>query len=331
MKIKAAIIGMGIGQKHLEAIEGYKNSTVKIICEKNKSKIHILKKKYPKKIIVSDEKKIFVNKEINLVCIASYDNFHFSQIIKSIKSNKNIIVEKPMCLKIDELLKIKRLLKTKPNLKVTSNLVLRTNNLFKNLKNKINTKKLVYIEADYMWGRKYKLSQWRNNIKDYSITLGAGIHMIDLIMWLLNLKPISVQAFGSKKGNEGTLFNKNSLIVYLFNFPNNIMVKVSANAFAITNHFHDLKIFEQGKTLINSVFGAYSITKNGNKTKFRKINGRYPDKQNRKKLIQNFIDVLKNEKTKKFVTHKEQFDLMSVCFAADKSLKNKKKITIKYN
>ena len=182
-----------------------------------------------------------------------------------------------------------------------------------------------------MWGRKYKLSQWRNNIKDYSITLGAGIHMIDLIMWLLNLKPISVQAFGSKKGNEGTLFNKNSLIVYLFNFPNNIMVKVSANAFAITNHFHDLKIFEQGKTLINSVFGAYSITKNGNKTKFRKINGRYPDKQNRKKLIQNFIDVLKNEKTKKFVTHKEQFDLMSVCFAADKSLKNKKKITIKYN
>ena len=59
MKIKAAIIGMGIGQKHLEAIEGYKNSTVKIICEKNKSKIHILKKKYPKKIIVSDEKKNF--------------------------------------------------------------------------------------------------------------------------------------------------------------------------------------------------------------------------------------------------------------------------------
>ena len=35
MNINAAIIGMGIGQKHFEAIEVYKNSRVKIICEKN--------------------------------------------------------------------------------------------------------------------------------------------------------------------------------------------------------------------------------------------------------------------------------------------------------
>ena len=39
MKIKAAIIGMGIGQKHFEAIEGYKNSKVAIICEKDTKKI----------------------------------------------------------------------------------------------------------------------------------------------------------------------------------------------------------------------------------------------------------------------------------------------------
>ena len=45
MRIVAAIIGMGIGQKHLEAIENYKNSVVKIICEKNKNKIRLLKKK----------------------------------------------------------------------------------------------------------------------------------------------------------------------------------------------------------------------------------------------------------------------------------------------
>ena len=44
MKIIAAIIGMGIGQKHLEAIESKKNSHVKIICETNK-KIDFFKKK----------------------------------------------------------------------------------------------------------------------------------------------------------------------------------------------------------------------------------------------------------------------------------------------
>ena len=54
MKIIAAIIGMGIGQKHLDAIDNYKKSFVKIICEKKKKKIKFLKKKYPGKIITKD-------------------------------------------------------------------------------------------------------------------------------------------------------------------------------------------------------------------------------------------------------------------------------------
>ena len=33
MKINAAIIGTGIGEKHLEAIDGYRRSEVKIICD----------------------------------------------------------------------------------------------------------------------------------------------------------------------------------------------------------------------------------------------------------------------------------------------------------
>ena len=48
MKIVAAIIGMGIGEKHLEAINNYKNSKVKIICEFNKVKNIKLKKSTPK-------------------------------------------------------------------------------------------------------------------------------------------------------------------------------------------------------------------------------------------------------------------------------------------
>ena len=51
MKIKAAIIGMGVGQKHFDAIENYKGSKVEIICEKNKKKLSQLKKSFPNKII----------------------------------------------------------------------------------------------------------------------------------------------------------------------------------------------------------------------------------------------------------------------------------------
>ena len=111
----------GIGQKHFEAIENYKKSKVKIICEKDSLKLSKLKKKFPNKIITNNDNLIFKDKDINLVSIASYDNYHYKQIIKSLKNNKNIIIEKPMCLTFQELRNIKKLL-IKKKLKITSNL-----------------------------------------------------------------------------------------------------------------------------------------------------------------------------------------------------------------
>ena len=329
MKIIAAIIGTGVGLKHLEAIDNYKNSLVKIICEKDKTKIKFLKKKFPQIEIVDNEDKIFLDKEINLVSIASYDNYHFSQIVKCIKNKKNIIVEKPMCLKISELKKINKLLINK-NIKILSNLPLRVNSFFLNLKKKIPKNMIYYMEADYIWGRPNKLMDWRSKIKDYSITLGAGIHVIDLVMWLLNSRPISVQSFGNNLGTRKTTFKKKSFALFVFEFPNELIVKITANAASIYNHFHELKIFTKNETITHCFAGTHHFIKKNNKISCNKINAKYPDKKNRKKLIKNFIDNLLDKSIKPIISFKEQSDLMSVCFAADKSMNLNKRIKINY-
>ena len=328
--INAAIIGSGIGLKHLEAIQGYRNSKVKIICETDHSKRKKLIFKFKKIKITSDENEIFRDKEKNLVSIASYDDDHFSQIKKCIKYNKHIIVEKPMCLNLRQLNQIKLLLKKKPNIKIISNLVLRANSLFINMKKQIKTDDIFYIEADYIWGRRQKLFQWRSKIKDYSITLGAGIHMIDLIMWILNKKPIHVTSYGNNLVTKKTRFKKQSFLIYVFEFSKNIIVKVTANAAGIYNHFHEVKIFEKNRTFVNNFLGSYMFNKTGIKSRFKKIYGKYPDKKNRKKIIQNFIDVLNDKKTNQIISFKDQYNLMKVCFAADKSMLYKKKIRIRY-
>ena len=97
MKIVAAVIGMGIGEKHLKAIDGFLGSKVKIICERNKKKLKILRKKYPNKIVTSDENNIFLDKQINLVSLASYDNDHYDQILKCFKFKK-ILLLKNLCV-----------------------------------------------------------------------------------------------------------------------------------------------------------------------------------------------------------------------------------------
>ena len=328
--INAAIIGSGIGLKHFEAINGYRNSKVKIICENDFKKIKQLKSKFKNIKIISNENEIFKNKEINLVSIASYDDDHFSQIKKCIKYNKHIIVEKPMCLNIKQLNQIKTLLKKKPKIKIISNLVLRANSLFMGFKKKINIDDIFYIEADYIWGRRQKLFQWRSKIKDYSVTLGAGIHMIDLIMWLLNKKPLYVTSYSNNIVTKKTNFKKKSFLIYIFEFSKNVIVKITANAAGIYNHFHEVKIFEKNKTLINNFLGSYMFKKKGIKTYFKQLNYEYPDKKNRKKIIQYFIDILIDKKSNSIISFKDQYNLMKVCFAADRSMNLKKKIKIKY-
>ncbi len=324
-KIKAGIIGFGIGQKHFEAIQYHKKSEVKIICEKNLKKISILKKKFPKIMITNNENKIFSNKEINLVSIASYDNDHYHQILKCIKNKKNIIVEKPMCLTPVQLKHIKKKI-SKSGIKITSNLVLRVNDLFKNIKKQVKRDSIFYIEADYIWGRKKKLFGWRSRIKDYSIILGAGIHVIDLVMWLLKKRPRSVIAVANKIATSKTVYKKNSMALLILEFPGNIIAKITANAAAIHKHFHEIKIFTNTKTINNTLNGSFTFTENS----LVKNEYSYPDKVNRKKLIQNFLDCIVNKKNKSIISEKEQFDLMSVCFAAEDSIKKNKKIKIKY-
>lgn len=323
--INVALIGYGIGQKHFEAIQNYKGSKVLMICEKDKKKLSLLKSKFPNIEITNNENKIFANEKIDLVSIASFDNFHYSQMMKSIKKKKNIIVEKPMCLTLDQLINLKKQI-NKSKVKVTSNLVLRVNNLFVNIKKKLRNNKIFYIEADYIWGRKNKLFGWRSKIKNYSLILGAGIHLIDLVMWLLDKRPISVYSDGNSIATQNTSFKKKSMVVVILKFPGNIIAKISANGVAIHEHFHELKIFTNSKTITNTPFGSFTFK---NK-KFTKNNFSYPDKSNRKKLIQNFIDHLLNKKIKPIISLKEQFDLMSVCFAAEESIKKNKLIKINY-
>ena len=327
MKINAAIIGTGIGEKHLEAIDGYRRSEVKIICEKNIKKIDYLKKKYPNKIITSDEKKIFDDKTINFLSIASYDDDHYKQIIKGIKNNMNIVVEKPMCLTFNELEKIHKFIK-KSSSKLISNLVLRTSELFIHFKNLIDKKKIIYIEADYLWGRSEKLYGWRSKVSKYSIILGAAIHMIDLITWFISERPIYVTAFGSDRFTNRTGFKKKNNVILILEFKNNIIAKVNANALARHPHFHAVKIFQKDKTLIHDIKGSYSVTEKN----IVKINKSYPDKKNRKNLIRNYIDNIILKKKFSFFNKilKQQIDLMSISLAAEKSLMKKKKIKIKY-
>ena len=94
-KIHAATIGLGFGLLHAKVFK--KNRFTKLLCvndfNDNKKKLALfLKTKFVKNV-----NEIFKNKKINLVSIASFDNYHFDHLYKAIKNGKNIFIEKPLC------------------------------------------------------------------------------------------------------------------------------------------------------------------------------------------------------------------------------------------
>ena len=104
-KIYAAVIGLGIGLKHFETINKSNNSKVVGVYDLDSKKSINLKKKYPNIKIYKNESEIFLDKKVNLVSIASYDEHHFRQIAKCFKYEKHFVIEKPMCTSNIELKK----------------------------------------------------------------------------------------------------------------------------------------------------------------------------------------------------------------------------------
>ncbi len=324
------IIGLGVGEHHLLAYSKNKNCNIITVCDFDKKKQLSFKKRFPNINFTSNYLDIVRDKKISIVSIASYDNFHFNQLVECIKAKKHIFIEKPICLLPEQLNVIKQLLLKRRNI-VSSNMVLRTTPLFINVKKEIDKKRfgnIFYLEADYLWGRVIKLYEWRAKIDHYSLILGAAIHMIDLVIWILNMKPSYVTAYGNKKGTKNVKFDTFSLII--LEFKDGKIVKITANAPSIHPHFHGLMIFGSKKSLIHNLNSTSYISKINKSNKIKKIINQYPAKQMRYKVIDEFINHLKNKKSKLTINKKIIFDVMEICFAAQKSLKLKKRIKINY-
>jgi len=122
-KLQCGIIGLGVGSKHLQTLDINKLCNVKSICDLDLKKLSFYKKKYPNIITTDNYMEIIQDSEIDLVCIASYDNFHTEQLIQAIKKNKNIFIEKPICLNFSEYLKIKNYIKKNKFIQISSNFV----------------------------------------------------------------------------------------------------------------------------------------------------------------------------------------------------------------
>jgi predicted dehydrogenase len=331
--LNAGVIGMGVGEKHARAYANHQNTVLKTVCDFDQEKLKELKENHSYSAIVNTDHQILEDEDIDIVSIASYDNYHSKQIVQAFENGKHVMAEKPLCLTLDEMLKIYAAQKQTKELKLSANHVLRSNSRFKKFKKDISDGKfgdVFYLEGDYYWGRKQKLFGWRAEMNFYSIILGAAIHMIDLVMWLMDAKPVSVQVMGNDIASKNTNLKFNSFAVILLQFENGVIAKLTGNGGCVHPHFHGLKIFGTDLTAIHNQEGAFYLNSSEPSSESVPIVEPYPEKESRQKVIHSFVDSILDSSKTPIVPQQDVYDVMLVCFAAEEAMKSAKSINIEY-
>jgi len=141
----------------------------------------------------SIESDLLENKNINILFIATRHDTHADYVLKGINNNKNIFVEKPLCIKETDLEKIQKSLLHKPN----TNLMVGFNRRFAPLALKLKEKigegpmSIIYrINAGQL-----PSDSW---IQDLEIgggrIIGEVCHFIDFLTFLCHSNPVKVYA-----------------------------------------------------------------------------------------------------------------------------------------
>lgn len=329
-KIKAGVIGLGVGEQH---IYGYEKCDCEVIalCDKDAEKRQQAAIKFPRCKVYETAEEMIAAGEIDVVSIASFDQDHAPQILSALKQGMHVFSEKPLCLKESELDDIYAELASRPGLRLSTNTILRLSERFTEVKLKIDggqLGELYYVEADYNYGRLHKLmSGWRGDISEYSVMLGGGVHMVDLLIWLAGSTVVEVQAYGNKFCSKGASFKTPDMVVALMRFENGVVGKVAANFGCVYPHFHKVSLYGTDGTFENARNGGELILSRDPNSEPFSLTSPYPG-ASKGDLIPSFIQAVQGQGDP-IVSEKDVYSAVSACLAIDLSLSEGKSVKVK--
>lgn len=333
IKLRAAVIGLGVGERHIDGYNADSRCSVVAICDTDPVKLKDVQTRYSEPYGSCDPDEILQNPDIDVISIASYDGAHRDQIIKALESGKHVFVEKPLCLHDEEFEDIASTYKSNQTLKLSSNLILRKSPRFMSLRERILGNELgtpYYVEGDYNYGRLHKITDgWRGEAPYYSVVHGGSIHLIDLIMWMTGHKVTEVTAMGTNIATRDSQFKFDDTIAALLRFDGGMIGKITSNFPSMVPHTHNLAVYGTTEAFIQNHNGdaAYYQSRDPD-AKPKPDHEAYPGTAKGDMIPQFVSSILDGGEPE--VTAQEVFDAMAVSLAIEESNKTSKPVEVKY-
>jgi len=204
-KLGVAIHGVGqVADAH--AASWLKNPHCKIVSvsSRRKESAQRLVDKFELDAAVHDDfAEVLRDDRVDVVNLSGPNHVHAEQGIAAAAAGKHILIEKPMCISMEENRALRDAV-ARAGVKSVVGFVLRWNPLFENLKSLLADGaigELFYTEVDYWHGISptwYGGWQWAHTKKTGGSTmLLAGCHAVDAIRWLSGDEVVEVTAYSN--------------------------------------------------------------------------------------------------------------------------------------
>ena len=298
-----------------------------MLCDIDVSRAERLAKEFPGATITTRYEDIVVRDDIAVVSIASFDEAHFAQVTAALRARKHVFVEKPLCRTADELREIRRLVDSAGGrLHLEANLVLRSAPIYVWLKEAIGSGEFGEIYAfdgDYLYGRLEKITGgWRKDEPDYSVMLGGGIHLIDLMVWLTGQRPTTVSCMANAIASRGSEFHYPDFAAATLSFESGLVGRITANFGCVHKHQHVVRVFGTKKTFLLDDAGPRIIATRDPAAHARPAEfATLP--ANKGALIPGFIAAITNGATADTPERRAIFEGISIAAACDTAIKTK--------
>ena len=324
------VIGLGVGEAHVRSYQAIEGVEVAAVCDVDPARLEEIGNRYGVAGRHTDARAITENPDIDVVSICSYDDRHAEQLVSAFRNGKHAMVEKPVCLHRREAEAVFRAL-TDNRRKITSNLILRQSPRFLEVKRLIEQGAfgdIFYIEGDYLHQILWKITEgWRGKMEFYCTFYGGGIHLVDLMRWLVGDEFASVSAMSNDVLTKGTAYKYPDFFAALLQFRSGAIAKCATTLGPQRTKFHALNVYGSKLTFVNDVPNAKLYSSDRDEDE-KPLTAAYPGMA-KGDLLPDFIDAIRTGRSP-VVNEVDIFRVMDTCFAVWEASKSGQRVNVQY-
>ncbi|MGQ0803885.1 MAG: Gfo/Idh/MocA family protein [Actinomycetota bacterium] len=328
--LRVGVIGLGVGEQHLVSYESIPGCKVVSVCDIDPTRLRDVGERYGIAGQHTDYRKVTEDPDVDVISICSYDDVHAEQAISSLRHGKHVMIEKPIALRRSDAEQLVAVHQESGRI-LTSNLILRASPRFRELRQSIAAGELgevFYIEGDYIHQILHKVTHgWRGKLDEYSVIHGGGVHLVDLMRWLVGREVAEVCAMGSKVLTAGSAYPHEDTAVALLRFENGALAKNLTTFGPQRTKFHALNVYGTAGTFVNDLPTAKRFRGTAPADE-EVVATPYPGME-KGDLLPDFVTAIRSGREPD-VTARDVFRVMDVCFAIVEAMRSGRTTAVRY-